>query len=134
MQFLSRKQLCKNFVLIQCFIKMKCLRSISGIKIQICLVKAVRMYLEYLFCFGVIDQIKHSNNQQLVTLHLGQWNVARGSMVTLHGQPLIQVKGFFYLKINFFFDFVSSSSRLLIISRVRNVFYGDSPLIRIKGY
>ena len=41
---------------------------------------------------------------------------------------------FFNLKINFLFEFVSSSSRLLIISSVRNVLYGDSPLIRNKGY
>ena len=42
---------------------MKCLRSISG--------------TEYLFCFGVTDQIKHSFNQPLITLHIGQWNLAR---------------------------------------------------------
>ena len=41
---------------------------------------------------------------------------------------------FFDFKINFFFEFVSSSSRLLIISRVIHVRYGDSPLIQNKGY
>ena len=38
---------------------MKCLKSISG--------------TEYLFCFGVPDQIKHLFNQPLITLHIGQW-------------------------------------------------------------
>ena len=36
---------------------------------------------------------------------------------------------FFNFKINFLFEFVSSASRLLIVSRVRHVIYGDSPLI-----
>ena len=65
-QVLPRKQLCKSFVFIRCFIKtdkMKCLRSISD--------------TEYLFCFGVTDQIKHSFNQSLISLHIGQWNLAR---------------------------------------------------------
>ena len=41
---------------------------------------------------------------------------------------------FFDFKINFLFEFVSSSSRLLIVSMVRHVLYGDSPLIQNKGY
>ena len=41
---------------------------------------------------------------------------------------------FFDLKINFLFEFVSSSSWLLIISRVRNIIYGVSPLIQNEGY
>ena len=36
--------------------------------------------------------------------------------------------------LNILFEFVSSASRLLIISRVRHVLYGDSPLIQNKGY
>ena len=38
--------------------KMKCLRSMSNIKIQICGVKAACMLFGYLFCFGVTDQTK----------------------------------------------------------------------------
>ena len=41
---------------------------------------------------------------------------------------------FFDFKINFLFEFVSSSSRLLIIYRVRHVLSGNSPLIQKKGY
>ena len=40
----------------------------------------------------------------------------------------------FDLKINFLFEFVSSSSWLFIISRVRNIIYGVSPLIQNEGY
>ena len=77
--YLSRKQLFKSFVLIRCFIKtdkMKCLRSISDIKI--CGVKVACMLLGYFFCFRVTDQIKHSINQPLITLQIGQWNLSRG--------------------------------------------------------
>ena len=35
----------------------------------------------------------------------------------------------FDFKTNFLFDFESSASRLLIISRIRHVFYGNSSLI-----
>ena len=41
---------------------------------------------------------------------------------------------FFYFKINFLFEFVPSASELRIISRVRHILYGDSPLIQSKGY
>ena len=41
---------------------------------------------------------------------------------------------FFDFKINFLFDFMSSALRLLIISRVRHVLYGDSSLIQNKRY
>ena len=41
---------------------------------------------------------------------------------------------FFYFKINFLFEFVPSASGLRIISRVRHILYGDSPLIQNKGY
>ena len=37
-------------------------------------------------------------------------------------------------KINFLFDFVSSVSWLLIISRVIHVLYDDSPLVQNKEY
>ena len=40
----------------------------------------------------------------------------------------------FDFKINFLFEFVLSSSRLLIVSMVRHVLYADSPLIQNKGY
>ena len=43
-------------------------------------------------------------------------------------------QSFFYFIINFLFEFVSSSSRLIIIFRVRHVLYGDSPLIQKKEY
>ena len=103
---------------------MKCLRSILDIKIRICGVKAVCMLLGCSFCFGVTDQIKHSINQPPITLHIGQWNLARGR----HGHFVWLVfdtnQRFFDLKINFLFEFVSTS-RSFIISRVRNVPYGD---------
>ena len=51
------------------------------------------------------------------------------SMVTLSGYYFNTDQRFFDFKINFFFEFVSSASRLLIISRVTHVIYGDSPLI-----
>ena len=41
---------------------------------------------------------------------------------------------FFDFKINFLFEVVSSSSRLLIVSMVIHVLYGDSPLIQNKEY
>ena len=41
---------------------------------------------------------------------------------------------FFDFKINFPFEFVTSSSRLRIVSMVRHVLYGDSSLIQNKGY
>lgn len=41
---------------------------------------------------------------------------------------------FFHFKINFVFDFVSSASRLLIISSVSHVLYGDSTLTQNRGY
>ena len=41
---------------------------------------------------------------------------------------------FFGFKINFLFDFVSSASRWLIISRVRHVLCGKSPLTQNKRY
>ena len=39
---------------------------------------------------------------------------------------------FFDFKINFLFEFMWNSSRLLIISRVRHVLYGDSRLIQLN--
>ena len=71
------------------------------------------------------------------------WNVssASGSLIVAtgrHGHFVWLVfdtdQNFFDFKINFFFEFVSSSSRLLIISRVIHVLNGDSPLIQNKGY
>ena len=71
------------------------------------------------------------------------WNVssASGSLIVAtgrHGHFVWLVfdtdQNFFDFKISFFFEFVSSSSRLLIISRVIRVLNGDSPLIQNKGY
>ena len=36
--------------------------------------------------------------------------------------------------LNILFEFVSIASRLLIVSRVRHILYGDSPLIQNKEY
>ena len=41
---------------------------------------------------------------------------------------------FFYFKINFLFDFSSSASSLLIISKARHILDGDSSLIQSKEY
>ena len=137
-QFLSRKQFCKIFVLIRCLIrtdKMKCLRSISDIKTQIYGAKVVCMLLGYLFCFKVTDEIKHSINLPLITLHVGQWNLARGRHDHSVWPTFDREQRFFWFKNQFsHWICVESSSRLLIISRVRHVLYGDSPLIRNKGY
>ena len=109
-QFLSRKQFCKIFVLIRCLIrtdKMKCLRSISDIKTQIYGAKVVCMLLGYLFCFKVTDEIKHSINLPLITLHVGQWNLARGRHDHFVWPTFDREQRFFDLKINFLFEFVS---------------------------
>ena len=50
-------------------------------------------------------------------------------MVTFSGYSFNTDQLSFDFKINFLFEFVSSASRLLIVSRVRHVIYGDSPLI-----
>ena len=50
-------------------------------------------------------------------------------MVTFSGYSFNTDQLSFNFKINFLFEFVSSASRLLIISRVRHVIYGKSPLI-----
>ena len=50
-------------------------------------------------------------------------------MVTFSGYSFNTDQLSFDFKINFLFEFVSSASRLLIISRVRHVIYGKSPLI-----
>ena len=50
-------------------------------------------------------------------------------MVTLSGYSFNIDPSLFDFNINFLFEFVSSASRLLIISRVRDVIYGDSPLV-----
>ena len=55
-------------------------------------------------------------------------------MVTLSGYSFNTDQRFFDFKINFLFEFVSSALRFLIISRVRHVIHGDSPLIQNKGY
>ena len=71
------------------------------------------------------------------------WNVsnALGSLIVATGRHGHSVwldsdtdQRFFDFKIKFFFEFVSSSSKLLNISRVIHVLYGDSPLIPNKGY
>ena len=71
------------------------------------------------------------------------WNVpsTSGSFIVATGRHdhfvwlvLDTDQKFFDFKINFFFEFVSGSSRLLIISRVIHVLNGDSPLIQNKGY
>ena len=54
-----------------------------------------------------------------------QWNLARGRHGHFVWLAFDTNQRFFGLKINFLFEFVSTSSRLLIISRVRNVLYGD---------
>ena len=50
-------------------------------------------------------------------------------MVTLSSYSVNTDQRLFWFKINFLFEFVSSASKLLIISRVWHVIYGDSPLI-----
>ena len=50
-------------------------------------------------------------------------------MVTFSGYSFNIDQRSFDFKINFLFEFVSSASRLLIISRVRHVIYGELPLI-----
>ena len=50
-------------------------------------------------------------------------------MVTFSGYSFNTDQRSFDFIINFLFEFVSSASRLLIISRVRHVIYGESPLI-----
>ena len=67
------------------------------------------------------------------------WNVssASGSLIVAtgrHGHFVWLVfdtdQKFFDFKISFFVEFVSSSSRLLIVSRVVHVLNGDSPFIQ----
>ena len=86
---------------------MKCLRSISDIKTQIYGAKVVCMLLGYLFCFKVTDEIKHSINLPLITLHVGQWNLARGRHDHFVWPTFDREQRFFDLKINFLFEFVS---------------------------
>ena len=73
------------------------------------------------------------------------WNVssASGSLVVVRGRhdhfewlafDTDQNFLIFDFKINFLFAFVSSDSRLVIISRVRHVLYGDSLFIQKKVY
>ena len=50
-------------------------------------------------------------------------------MVTFSGYSFNIDQRSFDFKINFLFEFVSSASKLLIISRVRHVIYGKSPSI-----
>ena len=50
-------------------------------------------------------------------------------MVILSGYSFTTDQMFFDFKINFLFEYVSSASRLLIISRVRHIIYRDLPLI-----
>ena len=54
-----------------------------------------------------------------------QWNLARGRYGHFVWLAFDTNERVFDLKINFVFEFVSTSSRLLIISRVRNVLFGD---------
>ena len=65
------------------------------------------MLLGYLFCFKVTDEIKHSINLPLITLHVGQWNLARGRHDHFVWPTFDREQRFFYLKINFLFEFVS---------------------------
>ena len=71
------------------------------------------------------------------------WNVssASGSLIVAigrHGHFVWLVfdtdQKFFDFKISFFVESVSSSSRLLIVSRVAHVLNGDSPFIQNKRY
>ena len=101
------------------------------------------MLLGYLFCFKVTDQIKYSINESLIILDMGLWISILKSNVSLECQVLQgqllwlafgadqRISNF---KISLLFEFVSSSSMLLIISRVRHVLYGDLSLIMNKGY
>ena len=63
--------------------KTKCLRLVSDSIIQICEVKVVCMLLGYLLCFKVLDQIKFSINESLITLDIGQWILILKSNVSL---------------------------------------------------
>ena len=95
------------------------------------------MLLMYLFCFKVTDQIKYSINESLITLDIGQWililnwilisnviwNVTSASGILIvatgkHSHFVWPDQRFFDFKINFLFEFVSSSSSLLIVSMV----------------
>ena len=71
------------------------------------------------------------------------WNVSSASGILIvatgkHGHFVWLAfdtdQRFFDFKINFLFEFVSSASSLIFISRVRHVLYGHSPLIQNKGY
>ena len=50
-------------------------------------------------------------------------------MVTFEWLAFDKEQRFFDFRVNFLFDLVSCSSRLLFISRARHVLYGDLPLI-----
>ena len=63
---------------------------------------------------------------QVLQVHLLWLEVG---MITLSGYSVNTNQRFFDFKINFLVEFVSSASKLLIISRVRHVIYADSPLI-----
>ena len=63
---------------------------------------------------------------QVLQVHLLWLEVG---MITLSGYSVNTDQRLFDFKINFLFEFVSSASKLLIISRVRHVIYADSPLI-----
>ena len=71
------------------------------------------------------------------------WNVSSASVsffvaTDKHGHFVCLAFGtdqrLFDFKINFLFKFVSRSARLLFISSVTHVLYGDLPLIQNKGY
>ena len=70
-------------------------------------------YFEIKFLFGMYQVLQG----HLLLLEVG--------MVILSGYTFTTDQRFFDFKINFLFEYVSSASRLLIISRVRHVFYGD---------
>ena len=50
-------------------------------------------------------------------------------MATFEWLAFDKEQRFFDFRVDFLFDFVSRSSRLLFISRARHVLYGDLPLI-----
>ena len=50
-------------------------------------------------------------------------------MATFEWLAFDKEQRFFDFRVDFLFDFVSRSSRLLFISRARHLLYGDLPLI-----